>query len=113
MELSYEEFLRRTREQEARDRDRFTGHDSHEAQPVYDARSGDLVLNDAALADLHAAMQTIIDGFRQFMASLTTALQPAIDAIVATSRELERLAAEPPPKRHTYPKPHREWWNRR
>jgi hypothetical protein len=37
---SYEAYLEAVRKQEQRDRDRFTGQDSHDDQPLYDARTG-------------------------------------------------------------------------
>lgn len=37
---SYEAYLEAVRRQEQRDRDRFTGQDSHDAEPMYDARTG-------------------------------------------------------------------------
>jgi hypothetical protein len=37
---SYEAYLEAVRKQEQRDRDRFTGQDSHDAEPMYDARTG-------------------------------------------------------------------------
>lgn len=37
----YDAYLARVRAQEARDRDRWTGADSHEGEPLYDLRDGD------------------------------------------------------------------------
>lgn len=121
---SYEEYLERVRAQGERDRDRFIGVDSHEGEPVYDARDGSLASGSVA--------ESFTFDADEFMRLFNERFQPAFQEMVRSMEQialvfrplLERLAEETPQRplvgvlnsekrpRHTYPRPRREWWLR-
>lgn len=130
-EVSYAEYLAIVREQEARDRDRFMGHDSHEGQPMYSADSGAMLLDigDHSIDDMkelfaraREAAEKMAAEMLAFMNDLMFGTGPAEPLGIlhaGPGRSLRSLpkkggrAKTPRAERHTYPKPQREWWNRR
>lgn len=116
--ITYQEFLAIARGQEARDRDRFTGRDSHSDQPMFDASTGQLAGTQDLLEMMAKAwdgvVATLQEWVNRIMEAVTTWANSA--AVRETFARLSKLASElekPAPPRHTYPRPHREWWNRR
>lgn len=85
---TYEDYLQAVRTQQERDRDRFTGRDSHGDEPMYWAETGQQEM------DLSFLRRLRIENQKPFTFYITSAAKAA------------------KPARHSYPKPRREWWNR-
>lgn len=102
---SYEDYLATVRAQRDRDRDRFTGVDAHEGEPMYDASTGAPVW-----PEFEAALQQYSQHVTEWANQLYAALEPFLQQMSALLREKE--AAEKAQLRHTYPRQRREWWNR-
>lgn len=111
---SYEEYRASVQAQAMRDKDRFTGVDSHSEEPMYAADNG----MPPTLSDFVAAGDALSTWFVEVF-------QPVVQKAV---RDLTLLWAEWETRlrttlaedgghraisRHSYPRPHREWWNRR
>ena len=123
---SYEEYLERMRAQGQRDRDRFIGADSHEAEPVYDARDGSLtsgVVAESFTFDADEFMRRFSEGFEVAIGRLQRDMEPVHEALRAwgallpvadeeDTRPLIGVLNSEKRARHTYPRPRREWWLR-
>lgn len=131
---TYAEYLETVRRQEQRDRDRFMGHDSHDDEPRYAAANGSAL----DMVDISLSVDALVSGFETLNQAMTkcaqetaeflnvvmfgdpSAAQP-LGILQMTTRESRSLRTLPKAQRkeraskkprHTYPKPHAEWWNR-
>jgi len=107
----YAEYLRIVREQEQRDRDRFTGIE-HPESPMYSALTGQM----AFVIDGSAVVPDLMDWWESLRAALEAMWQQIKDTLEAFDGLLWcSLDSKPKPAatRHSYPRKHGQWWNER
>lgn len=107
---SYEDYLRSVREQEERDRDRFTGVDSHADKPLYSAETG------PSIGDFIQVALTFEQRFNEFSEQMEAAARDMAESftfLLRTGLRGSACCGSAPVTAHSYPRKHGQWWLRR